>query len=260
MPKRKFTDAHCHLDQLDDPKRAISEAKKLGVRRFMTCSEDLESMRQNLALAEQYPDRVLPGLGIHPAVLVGQSDETVAEELDFIRQNGQKARFIGEIGLDFLHAETPVQQDRQKKILTEQFEIANSFGLPVVLHSRRAQRPAMNAAFRYVEMYGRPALLHWFTQSVKLLLEVNRHSGVYISAGPAVLFNAGARKVVGSALLDRLLVETDAPVPFDGSPARPSWIPRVVETIARIHRMETDNLARQLEENVDRFFNDSIQT
>lgn len=259
MPKRKFTDAHCHLDQLDDPKREIAEAKKVGVRRFMTCSEDLESMKKNLEIADAFPDRVLPGLGIHPAVLVDQTDEIVAEELDFIRQNGHRARFIGEIGLDFLHAETPVQQDRQKKILTEQFEIAGSLELPVVIHSRRAQRPAMNAAFRYADLYGRPALLHWFTQSVKLLLEVNRHSGVYVSAGPAVLFNAGARKVVGSARLDRLLVETDAPVPFDGSPARPAWIPRVVETIARILRMETDDLARQLEENVNRFFSESVQ-
>lgn len=248
-----YADAHCHLDQLEDAPKEIAAAKKLGVKRFLSSSEDLASMKRNLALAHEFPGVVLPGLGIHPAELVDQDNKTVAEELDFIKAHVGSASFLGEIGLDFLHAATPVQQDRQKKILVEQFEIAAAAELPVVIHSRRAQRPAMNAAFRYVETYGQPALLHWFTQSVKLLLEVNRRPGVYISAGPAVLFNAGARKVVAHAILDRLLIETDAPVPFGGEPARPSWIPRVVETIAGIFRISPEELAKQLNKNLDRF-------
>jgi TatD DNase family protein len=250
--KIPLTDVHCHLDQLAAPAKEIAAAKKLGVRRFLTCSEDLESMKKNLELAKKHPG-VLPGLGIHPAVLVEQDDALVGEELDFIREHIHEVSFLGEVGLDFLHATTPLQQERQKKILFEQFDIAASASLPVSLHSRRAQRPAMLSAFRYVESYGQSALLHWFTQSVKLALEVNRHTGVFMSAGPAVLVNAGARKVAAAIDLDQLLVETDTPVPFGGEESRPSWIPRVLETIAQIRRARVDELARQLEENLNRY-------
>ncbi len=249
-----LTDAHCHLDQLDDPAKEIRAAKKVGVKRFLSCSEDLASMRKNLLLAEKFPKVILPGLGIHPAVLVEQADNTVDEALDFITANIQKAAFLGEIGLDYLHASAPLQQDRQKKILFEQFEIAAKAGLPVNLHSRRAQRPAMMSAFRYVEMYGLPALLHWFTQSIKLALEVNRRSGVFMSAGPAVLINAGARKVAAAISLDRLLIETDTPVPFGGEDSRPSWIPRVYETVAKVRRMTVEELTKQLNENLKNYF------
>ena len=247
-----LADVHCHLDQLTAPAKEIAAAKKVGVRRFLSCSEDLESMKKNLELAKKHPG-VLPGLGIHPAVMVDQDDGMVDEQLTFIRDNIQHASFLGEVGLDFLHAATALQQERQKKILFEQFEIAANAHLPVSLHSRRAQRPAMMAAFRYVQSYGRAALLHWFTQSVKLALEVNRHSGIYMSAGPAVLINAGARKVAAAIDLDQLLVETDTPVPFGGEESRPSWIPRVLETIAQIRRMKIDELALQLEENLNRY-------
>jgi Tat protein secretion system quality control protein TatD with DNase activity len=74
-----------------------------------------------------------------------------------------------------------------------------------------------------------------------------------MSAGPAVLVNAGARKVAAAIDIDQLLVETDTPVPFGGEESRPSWIPRVLETIAQIRRMKVDDLARQLEENLNRY-------
>lgn len=247
-----LADVHCHLDQLAAPAKEVAAAKKVGVRRFLSCSEDLESMKKNLKLAQKHAG-VLPGLGIHPAVLVDQDDDVVGEELAFIKEHIHEASFLGEVGLDFLHATIPLQQERQKKILFEQFEIAANANLPVSLHSRRAQRPAMMSAFRYVETYRKAALLHWFTQSVKLALEVNRHSGVYMSAGPAVLVNAGARKVAAAIDLDQLLVETDTPVPFGGEESRPSWIPRVLETVARIRRLKIDDLARQLEENLHRY-------
>jgi TatD DNase family protein len=247
-----LADVHCHLDQLAAPAKEVTAAKRAGVRRLLSCSEELESMKKNLELAKKHTG-VLPGLGIHPAVLVEQDDAVANEELDFIRAHIHEAAFLGEVGLDFLHATTPLQQERQKKILFEQFEIAANAGLPVSLHSRRAQRPAMMSAFRYVETYGKAALLHWFTQSVKLALEVNRHSGVYMSAGPAILINAGARKVAAAIDLDQLLVETDTPVPFGGEESRPSWIPRIVETIAQIRRLKVDDLARQLEENLNRY-------
>jgi TatD DNase family protein len=248
----QLADVHCHLDQLAAPAKEITAAKKVGVRRFLACSEDLESMKKNLALSQKHAG-VLLGLGIHPATLVAQDDELIAEELNFIKEHIHEAAFLGEVGLDFLHATTPLKQEQQKKILFEQFEIAANANLPVSLHSRRAQRPAMMSAFRYVESYRRAAMLHWFTQSVKLALEVNRHTGVYMSAGPAVLVNAGARKVAAAIDIDQLLVETDTPVPFGGEESRPSWIPRVLETIAQIRRMKVDDLARQLEENLNRY-------
>jgi len=103
------------------------------------------------------------------------------------------------------------------------------------------------------EEWGVPALLHWFTHSAKLVRLACQAPDVYISAGPAVLFNPASMKVAAAIALDRLLVETDAPVPFGGLPATPSWIPRIVRAVAGARGMVEHELVVLLDENLDRF-------
>ena len=52
----------------------------------------------------------------------------------------------------------------------------------------------------------------------------------------------------------RLLLETDAPVPFSGSASDPSWIPRVGEAVANIWNESIENVALQTTQNARRFF------
>jgi len=54
-------DAHCHLDQLQDPHDAVRRAKDASVARILSVSENSSSAREVLALKAAYPDVVLAG-------------------------------------------------------------------------------------------------------------------------------------------------------------------------------------------------------
>lgn len=210
-------------------------------------------MAGTLELARRFPDVVLPGFGVHPAQISRQSDESIADGLAFVRAHLSAAAVVGEVGLDYLHAVTSSQRERQMEILTEQLRIASGARIPVCLHSRRAERDAWRIASSCMEEWGVPALLHWFTHSAKLVHAACEAPGVYISAGPSVLFSPQAMAAASLIALERLLVETDSPVPFGGEPATPSWIPRVVRAVAAARAMSPEELAAVLDENLDRF-------
>ncbi|MBN1424940.1 TatD family hydrolase [Candidatus Fermentibacteria bacterium] len=248
-----LADAHCHLDQLPDLDAAMAAATDVGVMRMLACSEDEASMRATLHLADRFPETVVPGIGLHPAALVQQSDAAVEAGLAFLCANLHRVAFVGEVGLDYLHAATPAQRQRQHEVLMRQLDVAGRNRLPVCLHSRRAQRETLTIAAQFRKVWGVPALLHWFTHSTKLIGHACAASGIYVSAGPSVLINPSILSVAATVRLDRLLVETDSPVPYGGEPSRPAWIPRIVHALAAVHGMDDEALAVILDENLDRF-------
>ena len=63
----KVIDAHCHLYEMCDVKDAVNRARDAGVTKVVVVSEDLSSMEQTLKLRDEFPEFVLPGLGVHPA-------------------------------------------------------------------------------------------------------------------------------------------------------------------------------------------------
>ncbi len=248
-----LADAHCHLDQVGDPPGAIRRAGEVGVCRILSCTEDAASMRRTLELAATYPAVVVVGLGLHPATAVCLDDREVEETLSFLERHLHLASFVGEVGLDYLHAQTTSQRQRQEAILIEQLRLAARMGLPVNLHSRRCEREVLGVAISCSERWGIPALLHWFTHSVKLVRRACEVPGVYVSVGPSLLTNPATGAVADVIALERLLVETDAPVPFGGVPAEPSWIPRIVSSLASRRGLRPEELAVILDENLSRF-------
>jgi TatD DNase family protein len=220
---------------------------------MLSCSEDPDSMRATLELSGRYPGVVLPGLGLHPAVAVHLDDGAVDASLSFLQDRLDSAAFVGEVGLDYLHAGTQLERDRQNVILKELLGLAARARLPVCLHSRRAEREVLEVAVVSCEESGLPVLLHWFTHSVKLARRASSVPLIYMSAGPSVLHNPAAMAVAAAIAAERLLVETDAPVPFGGESARPAWIPRVVQAIACARGLPEGELRSMLDQNLERF-------
>ncbi len=250
-------DAHCHLDQLDDPAAAIARALGAGVTRIVTVSEDLASMKKALALRKAHPGTVLAGLGIHPARSVALSKEDCKREVAFIESHLGDADLLGEVGLDFKHAATESQQKDQAELFDRLLEIAADHGKPVNIHSRRAQRAAMERAVRFTAKTGLGALMHWFTASKKLI-RICAAEGVFVSVGPSVLFHDQTREVAATIPLDLLLVETDSPVPYGGTPAEPAWAARVTREMARIAGLSVRDLAERVARNLDRFLREKV--
>ncbi|HPR63465.1 MAG TPA: TatD family hydrolase [Thermoanaerobaculia bacterium] len=233
MPEpMNLIDAHCHLYSLDHPEEEVQRAKDAGVESVICVSEDLKTMEAVLAIRDRFPDFVLPGLGIHPAESVYYDSATWERSLNFLQKHAKEAVCMGEIGLDFKHAEDETAQSLQRSHLHAQMEIAEAHRLPINLHSRRALRQTMEEAISFHKKTGLQALLHWFAHSKKLLRATNAE-GIFVSAGPSILFSEEACSTALTIDLHLILVETDTPVPYSGQFSRPTWTSRVADHLVR---------------------------
>ena len=83
-------------------------------------------------------------------------------------------------------------------------------------------------------------------------------NGWMLSFGPSILYADRTREVVSKAPLDSLLTETDGPVtykgPFHGRETTPEFVKPVVEEAARIRKMDSQALSKQILENFHSFF------
>ncbi|MFH1235221.1 MAG: TatD family hydrolase [Candidatus Diapherotrites archaeon] len=243
-----FSDAHCHLDEFAAPEKEIAECRKAKVVSVVSNSVDLLTMKKNIALAEKFKE-VKAALGIHPSNLLRMSRKEITEALSFVEENIGSAAAIGEIGLDYKHADTQAKKEKQKKSLELQLGIAERFGKPAIVHSRLAVKDTIGI------IKGRDCgiLFHWFSGSLAELREAIE-LGAFFSVGPAVEANPSIREIAKAVPGNRLLSETDSPVPFGGQNSAPHWIPRVVDALAEARGEKAGKTAKEIGNNFKKFF------
>ncbi|MBI1852341.1 MAG: TatD family hydrolase [Planctomycetes bacterium] len=252
MAALNLVDAHCHLDELPDPRAAIARAREAGLATIVAVGMDLPTCEAVLQLRREHPDMIVGGLGVHPSEVPQMDDATLELALRFVEAHLGEVEELGEVGLDFKDATTPKEQGRQRAAVERQLARARELRKPANFHSRRADRPVLDLAIRHSREAGLGAQMHWFTHSTKLARICNEN-GVFISVGPSVTFNPIAREVA-AVIADRcLLTETDSPVAYEGVAAEPAWVARVVDELARIRKTTPDAIGSLVRENFERF-------
>ncbi len=237
-------DTHAHLDQIRDIEGAIRRAQEAGVRGIVGVGTDLVSNEKILALASRYPDVVHPALGLHPWELHSHDLEA---NFSLIQKELPHCLAMGEIGLDFA-LETP--QDYQKEILKRLLAIAARERKPVLLHARRAWATALDLVKTFQV---KQAVFHWYSGPVELLRSLVE-MGYYISATPAAAYSPRHREAIQATTLDRLLLETDAPEVYQGSPSEPKDLVKTLSSVSRLMGMEEEKMAAQTFQNAQNFF------
>ncbi|MBN2238477.1 MAG: TatD family hydrolase [Dehalococcoidales bacterium] len=247
-------DTHCHLDEIEDIDTALSEATEAGVTRIIAVGINYESNEKVLELADRYPGTVLPALGLHPQDLPGMDDAEVTRTMKQIEDYIDRAVGIGEVGLDYhkrVRAEAP--KDRQQAVLRDIMLLAGKYDKPVLIHSRYAWRDALDIA---IETGVRNAVFHWYTGPSSVLRDLIEQ-GYYVSATPATEYHSEHRRAVREAPLDRLFLETDAPVSYgreDRFQATPKDAIRSLNASAEIRGTDAASLAEHTTRNAERFF------
>lgn len=241
-------DAHCHLYQVENLEEEIKKCKDMGFEAILCVTEDLESMEKTLKLRDKFGEIIYPGLGIHPSVVSLSSEEELQKGLNFLRNHSKEAYCIGEIGLDFKYAIEEKDKEKQYHWLNLQLEIAIEAKKPINLHSRRALRETLKVASSFHRKEGLNALLHWFTHSKKLIREA-MEEGIFISAGPSVLFSSQTFDVAKEIKMEKLLLETDSPVPFEGKSAEPSWILDILEKFSSSYQKDISEFSLNIYRN-----------
>jgi TatD DNase family protein len=243
------THAHIYDPQFDDDRDImLAQTEKQQISQIWMPNCARETIAGMMALAEQYPDRCLPMMGLHPAYV----NETVDEELAAVNEYLNRHSFmaVGEIGLDFYWDMTFVEQ--QFAAFETQLRWASEQKLPVSMHTRSGHdRNAFAEAADLIETLALPDLTGIFHCFIGTLDEANRAiaMGFKLGIGGVSTFkNGGLDKVLPHVSLEHLVLETDspylAPVPYRGKRNEPAYLRLIAQRVADLKQVSTDDVAR----------------
>lgn len=257
LPKLpKLIDTHAHLDiepLSHDIDGVIRRAKDAGVEKIITIGIDLKSSRKAIEIATAY-EGVYATVGVHPhdAKHVQERDFSGLERL----LSAKKVVALGEIGLDYAKEYSP--KAVQQQVFLRQLELAKRLSVPIVIHSRDAHDDTVRLV-RSVFGGVVKGVMHCFSGDV-LLAKICLDMGLYLSIPGVVTFSKAEtlKEVARFAPIDRLLVETDcpylAPVPFRGKTNEPAYVKYVAQEVARLKKLELEEVAQCTSENVAALF------
>lgn len=193
----------------------------------------------------------IAGFGIHPQNVRWDT----AEFLDRLAAQ-KRIAFIGEAGFDFFgdrpeRIRNDANLDAQKKAFEFQLGLAARYGLPLVVHARKATDIILGYGTTLrrlpsVIFHGWPGRIH----DAKALLR--KGVSAYFSFGTPLLRSAKhAMESCSDLPLERILSETDAPwqPPYGEAWTRSEHIIAVAEKIALIRKMPAEELCDRLYEN-----------
>ena len=246
-------DVHAHYDdeKFDaDREEVLSSMAEKNVICIVNAGTDIETSRKTLNYCEKY-DFMYGAVGIHPEC-ADNLPQDYLKEIENMAMH-EKAVAIGEIGLDYYWDGVP--RDIQKKVFTEQLELAYKLSMPVVIHDRDAHGDTMEILRKYKPK----GIMHCFSGSVEMCREIV-NLGMSISLGGVVTFKNARHSVEVAKYipLDRLMLETDAPylapVPFRGKRCDSSMIMMTAERIAEIKGISVEELLKITAENACRMY------
>ena len=246
-------DTHAHYDDkaFDEDRYELLDAmSKNDVKYIINQGTDVETSKFSIALAEKY-DYVYAAVGIHPEEIY--KEESVTEIKKLIPH--EKIVAIGEIGLDYHYDNT--NKEDQLKYFIDQLNLANEVNLPVVVHSRDAQKDTLDT-LKAIKI-NNSGVIHCFSGSLESAKEFLK-LGYYLGFdGPITFKNAkNALEVLEYMPLDKILIETDAPyltpTPFRGERNNSMYLTYVINKIAEIKKISPEEVANITMDNAKTLF------
>ncbi len=237
-------DGHVHLSEMKHQERAIKNALEAGVERIVAVAMNLDSCRKNLTLADRFPNIVFPAIGYHPWSI---RSEEVEDTIGFIRDNLHHCIALGEVGLDY---KVKVGKKLQKTVFSQLLNLAVEHNKPVIIHSRFSYQSTYEMA---AEAGIKKAVFHWYSGPVDILDKIISN-GFYVSATPALAYSPYHQAAMKRAPLERILVETDAPVQYGDRFSEPADLHETLLHLSRIKKIPENKLAGIVTENAKNFF------
>lgn len=249
-------ETHAHYDdkQFDEDRDELLQSlSAAGVDKVVNIGASMDSNGKILELMDKY-DFLYGALGIHP------SDTKQLEEtgIGWLREacKHPKCVAIGEIGLDYYWEKE--DRETQKKWFREMLNLARDQKLPVVIHSRDAAQDTIDI-MKEENAQEIGGVIHCFSYS-KEIAKIFLDMGFYIGVGGVVTFSNGKKlkETVEEIPMERIVLETDcpylAPVPFRGKRNNSAYLTYVIEEIAKIKGLTTDEVERITYENAMKLY------
>lgn len=249
-------DSHAHYDDeafAEDREALLSHMRESGVGYIVNVGASLHGAKESTELAARFP-HVYAAVGVHPDHVGGLDEDKMRWLRELCRL--PKTVAVGEIGLDYYWDKESHQL--QKEWFIRQLALAKEMKLPIVVHSREAAKDTFDV-IKAEHAGSTGGVIHCYSGSREMAKDY-LDLGYYIGVGGVVTFkNARVLKeVVEYVPLSHILTETDcpylAPAPFRGKRNRSAYIAYVIEAIASIKGISTEEVERATCENAKRMY------
>jgi TatD DNase family protein len=257
-----WLDSHCHVTAdafAEDREAVLDRAEAGGVEAFIGIGSGygVERNARAVELAERDP-RVFATVGVHPHEAKELTDAGSQQLEDWL--DHPRVVAVGECGLDYHYMNSP--REVQREVFAKQLTTARQRDLPVSIHVRGEEPDAFEEMLEIWRAEGAGSLqgvLHCYTGS----LDFGRRAldaGLLVSFSGILTFkNAEELRETARALpLDRLLVETDAPLLAPqsrrGRRNEPAWVTAVGAELAALQRRPLEEVAAATTRNARRLF------
>lgn len=248
------THAHLYSDEFDSDRTGmIDRAKQLGIEKIFLPNVDLgtiEKMKSTVALA---PNLLFPMIGLHPCS-VDQHFQQNLEKLKTELDSGYSYFAIGETGIDLYWDQTTL--DWQLEALRIQCSWAHEYNLPIILHTRNANKVVIDLLEK---MDRRPTrgIFHCFSGTTEEISRIDALGDYGYGIGGVITYrNAGLFETVPAIPLHKLVLETDAPylapVPYRGKRNESGYIRYVVEKLAQALHLSIEEIESVTTANAER--------
>lgn len=261
----EFFDSHAHYNDEkfnEDREELINNIYDSGITKLINAGYSLKSSIYALEIAKKY-DWIYTISGISPNDIPEEKEglnKQLNELEDFIETEKQTNKIvaIGEIGLDYYWEKDDEKRKIQKEVFIRQIQIANSFNLPIVIHTRDAVMDTLEIL--KTNKVVKKGVFHCCPLNRELVKEALK-LGYYISfAGPVTFKNSrNANEIIETVPLDRILIETDSPYlspePNRGKRNDSRNVKYIAEKIANVKNKSLEEIARTTYENTCKIFN-----
>ena len=245
-------DSHIHLSDPEYESDISNIINVMDILKLKACcvSMDYDTSISTLNLSKK-TDNILPFIGVHPEM--AQKNPSLVFEI--IEKKNNEITGIGEIGLDKTYITSDDEWNTQKKVFSNQLELAERYNKPVSIHSRKT----LDEIFEIIPSFKiKGILLHWFDGN-KNQLKHAMDLGLYVSYGPLLVYANDKQSLLTKSHTEQILVETDGPVKFSHcfshKTTQIQFLPSVVHHASKILKTSYDDLLCQLEKNSQRFLN-----
>jgi TatD DNase family protein len=251
----RLVDSHSHFDapEFDIDRAAVhARARAAGVVAQVEPAIDAAGWPKLKAVCAGLPG-LYPAYGLHPMYLDAHRPEHLEQLRGWIEHERPVA--VGECGLD--HFVEGLDQNAQQAYFDGQLRLARDFGLPVIVHARRAV-DAVIASIRKVG--GLRGVVHSFSGSVEQAAHLHKLGFLLGIGGPVTHQRANRlRSIVAAMPIEQLLLETDSPdqpgAAHRGERNEPAHLVEVLDVVAALRGISHEELASATTANAVRLFN-----
>ncbi|WP_276480334.1 TatD family hydrolase [Paraflavitalea pollutisoli] len=252
----QIIDTHTHLYGnafLGDIDAVIARAEAEGVGKMYLPAIDSETHEAMLKLESRYPGKCIAMMGLHPCSV----KEDYKQELAIIEEWLGKRSFaaVGEIGLDYYWDRNFDKQ--QIEAFHQQIEWALHYKLPIVIHSRESMEDSITIV-REHQKGALGGIFHCFTGTTDQARRII-DAGFYLGIGGVLTYKkSGLPEALVDIPLESMVLETDAPylppVPYRGKRNESSYLKYILEKLAEVKGVSTEEVAKITSANAQKIF------